>query len=406
MPFSSPISRGRPSLAGVAAKRLVAVDLPDHGSNQHELNGVNQLVLILGDERIERGLIRWLLISDDEGIATDSTGSFTWYDSRENKPHRSAEFRLYYDSENQLENADPGDIILLAAIVHDPPPQLVAFVIPRGSSFEQQLCWLFGLDPDLLKSFSIPDPELLTVRARSVAALDLVELLGLSAESKETPATDLDLVRRRFGGVFPSTAEMSAFARYEAPHRPRTDPDAALHGWLQREEQLFRALEEFLVRDRLETGFAGIDDFISFSLSVHNRRKARMGRALENHLRAVFDENGIEYSYNAVTEHNSRPDFLFPSVEAYQINANNGDGLYMLGAKSTCKDRWRQVLAEAARIPHKHLCTLEPKISESQTDEMNAAQVSLVVPAEIRDTYTEAQKAEILTISGFLDLVS
>jgi hypothetical protein len=27
----------------------------------------------------------------------------------------------------------------------------------------------------------------------------------------------------------------------------------------------------------------------------------------------------------------------------------------MPGVKSTCKDRWRQVLAEADRIDHKHL---------------------------------------------------
>jgi hypothetical protein len=31
----------------------------------------------------------------------------------------------------------------------------------------------------------------------------------------------------------------------------------------------------------------------------------------------------------------------------------------MLGAKTTCKDRWRQVLTEAIKIPHKHLFTLE-----------------------------------------------
>lgn len=35
----------------------------------------------------------------------------------------------------------------------------------------------------------------------------------------------------------------------------------------------------------------------------------------------------------------------------------------MLGAKTTIKERWRQVLEEANRIERKHLITLEPAVS-------------------------------------------
>ena len=111
-----------------------------------------------------------------------------------------------------------------------------------------------------------------------------------------------------------------------------------------------------------------MDAFIAFSLSVQNRRKARMGHSLENHLEAVFRALRVRYVRGAVTENNQRPDFLFPSVEAYRrAPATGAPCLAMLGAKSTCKDRWRQVLAEASKIPDKHLLTLEPGISEQQT---------------------------------------
>jgi hypothetical protein len=63
----------------------------------------------------------------------------------------------------------------------------------------------------------------------------------------------------------------------------------------------------------------------------------------------------------------------------------------MLGSKSSCKDRWRQVLSETERIPHKHLLTLEPGISENQTDEMRAKLLQLVLPASLHTTYREAQ---------------
>ncbi len=106
-----------------------------------------------------------------------------------------------------------------------------------------------------------------------------------------------------------------------------------------------------------------------------------MGYSLEHHLEAVFRAFGIAYDREAVTENNHKPDFLFPGVEAYRAAPTTGScRLTMLGANSSCKDRWRQVLAEAGKIPRKHLLTLKPGISEPQTDQMVAANLQLVVP--------------------------
>lgn len=77
----------------------------------------------------------------------------------------------------------------------------------------------------------------------------------------------------------------------------------------------------------------------------------------------------------------------------------------MLGAKSTCKDRWRQVLSEAARIEDKHLLTLEPGISENQTDEMRTKRLQLVLPSRLHGTYRPAQQGWLMSLTGFLDLV-
>ncbi len=77
----------------------------------------------------------------------------------------------------------------------------------------------------------------------------------------------------------------------------------------------------------------------------------------------------------------------------------------MLAVKSTCKDRWRQILAEADRLPIKHLLTLEPGISVAQTDEMSARRVVLVIPSEIHGTFTEAQRSQMLSVRMFLQLL-
>ena len=78
--------------------------------------------------------------------------------------------------------------------------------------------------------------------------------------------------------------------------------------------------------------------------------------------------------------------------------------LTMLGVKSTCKDRWRQVLAEADRIDDKHLLTLETAISTNQTDEMAAKRLQLVLPRSLHQTYTQSQQAWLMDVEAFISL--
>jgi hypothetical protein len=77
----------------------------------------------------------------------------------------------------------------------------------------------------------------------------------------------------------------------------------------------------------------------------------------------------------------------------------------MLAAKSVCKERWRQILPEADRVPHKHLVTIEPGISEAQTSQMKANGVQLVVPARLHDSYTSDQRASLWPVTSFLEMV-
>jgi hypothetical protein len=77
----------------------------------------------------------------------------------------------------------------------------------------------------------------------------------------------------------------------------------------------------------------------------------------------------------------------------------------MLGVKSTCKDRWRQVLSEADLIREKHLLTLETAISQHQTDEMCSKGLRLVLPQRLHGSYTTSQGAWLLDITQFLRIV-
>lgn len=153
-------------------------------------------------------------------------------------------------------------------------------------------------------------------------------------------------------------------------------------------------------------GFAeDVDGFLQYSLSVQNRRKSRIGYALENHIEEIFKIYKIKYSRGKITENKSKPDFVFPSIENYYDNNFDDSLLTMLGVKSTCKDRWRQVLSEADRIKNKHLLTLEIAISENQTTEMRNRNLQLVLPKKLHYTYSDNQRKWIMDMSTFIDIV-
>jgi hypothetical protein len=175
---------------------------------------------------------------------------------------------------------------------------------------------------------------------------------------------------------------------------------------MEREEILFRTLEKHLLGERLRALVQqGADDpepVIKLVQSALQRRKSRAGSALENHLEQVFTEHGVTYTRTGVTENRLKPDFIFPGIGHYHDAGFSRERLTMLAAKSTCKDRWRQILNEAARIPDKHLLTLEPGISENQTGEMKLERVRLVLPRGLHASYTPAQQGWLMDVAGFV----
>ncbi len=74
----------------------------------------------------------------------------------------------------------------------------------------------------------------------------------------------------------------------------------------------------------------------------------------------------------------------------------------MLAVKTTCKDRWRQILNEAERIPVKHLFTLQEGVSENQFIEMTEAGVRLVVPKALHKSYADPIRPHLQEFESFL----
>lgn len=389
---------------GVVAKRLSVVETSPDKSNQHEFNGSAPLRRLLGDDDRKHIPTRFIRIDDtNEAVAAD--GAVSWYDARRQHPTRT-EYRLYYPGNEVTGLMQPGDAFFFA-LRRD--GTVLAVFTPGEGTVENQLVWLFGLDEDPQGGFVFSDIEADKAKEIGFAARYILEELGIEADEPE--ADLLDTLIEPFGLFFPTTRIFSELARSSLPGvSALEDPDAALVEWMEREEALFRRLERRVVEARISEGFHGdggadVDGFLSFSLSVQNRRKSRAGQALENHLEAVFTAHEIRHARGAETENRNKPDFLFPGQTEYRDPQFDASRLTMLGSKSTLKDRWRQVLSEAVRIEHKHLLTLEPGISEHQTSEMQTKQLQLVVPRSIQATYRPGQQEWLMGLADFIEVV-
>lgn len=171
------------------------------------------------------------------------------------------------------------------------------------------------------------------------------------------------------------------------------------------EFQIYSEVEKEHVLPNIRDGFDSVEDFMKIALSVANRRKSRTGTSLELNLASIFDDEGVHYDEQVVTEHRKKPDFIFPSAESYFHEPEGSSKLTMLAAKTCCKDRWRQVISEAQKIQKKHLFTLQEGVSPNQLVEMEAGGIQLVVPAPNLRAFPKDWRNRILDLSSFVELV-
>ena len=390
---------------GVASKGLSGAEVDKYRSNQHEFNGVKILKDLLGTAD-HKFATKFMYFDDGSSIPLIIDSSVTWYDARKQQQERSAEYRLYYtvDSSPVMDCAAEGDLLVVA---RQPDDSLLIIIADCGSTAADQICNLFGIKDQAQDFIVLPKG---TLERQSLGYMHelILEQLGVQVVGRNDELGER--AYRKFGGKFPPTRQFSEYARrFVSDVSVQDNPDTALLDWVRQEERLFRALEWKIVSEQLKSGFGdrgdSVDQFVKLSLSVINRRKSRAGLALEHHLEEVFKKFGMRFARGKKTENNSKPDFIFPSIEDYNSQTMDPERVFMLGVKSSCKDRWRQILAEAKKIQKKHLFTLEPGISSNQIEEMSINSVQLVVPQELHSFYPPAHRRSLLSLEGFISLV-
>ncbi|MGQ0826905.1 MAG: type II restriction endonuclease [Bacteroidota bacterium] len=234
---------------------------------------------------------------------------------------------------------------------------------------------------------------------------------------KQFEATTEDKLMQCFLGFlkslkfeFPTTVDLATNSRncylgaYSITSQVvKANPDREILNWLHAEFQLFKVIENDRYNSRIKTPFKTVEELVETANTILNRRKSRAGKSLEHHLSEIFRTFQLSYATQAVTEDNKKPDFLFPNVDAYYNEKFSAKKLVMLASKTTCKDRWRQILNEADRIKTKHLFTLQQGISKNQLEEMYKYNVCLVVPKQYLTSFPADFRERILTLDSFVN---
>ncbi len=205
---------------------------------------------------------------------------------------------------------------------------------------------------------------------------------------------------------FPSSKEIFSFVTQMLPRSKwKQSIDALLLKRRYTEFEIFKIIERADVLPKIGKGFQTVEDFIKYSHSVSNRRKSRTGISLELNLESIFIDEQLAFETQVLTENKKKPDFLFPSKNAYHDQDFPKIKLNMLASKTCCKDRWRQILNEANRITPKHLFTLQQGVSGNQLQEMIDNKVVLVVPKPHLNSFPKDWRKSLLTLESFVDFI-
>jgi EcoRII C terminal/Restriction endonuclease EcoRII, N-terminal len=206
---------------------------------------------------------------------------------------------------------------------------------------------------------------------------------------------------------FPSTAQvsMAALGAIDSCSSPRRGShDNQLELAVKLEFTLFKLLEEKFLGETIQQGFSDIGSFLTVAQSALQRRRSRAGRSFEHHVENILREAGIPFQTQKNLD-GTRPDFVIPDAETYYQSMTERESVFILALKTTCKDRWRQILQEAPNVPRKYLLTLQPGISSNQIQQMLRENVQLVVPSGLHSYYEASQQSHLMSFTDFIEHV-
>lgn len=423
---------------GFAWKRLSSHEIDPDVSNGHEFQGVNGLSLLLGSEQRSEIPADYYLINDDDSGAPSTEKALrstsSWYDSRKNVTGRSAEWRLYYPADAGMiqQNCNMGDLMLIGLRKNG---NLSVMLIAQGSHSETAIRNSIGIGEVKPKGRGNMRMVEAITEDRGLEVAEVFEQLNFSFESLNLdsvdapfPTNEIDLsgdpsteglateMLHKWPDKLGSNSEVVALLmKYAAlPLQDiQCNPDYAFQRWLEMAEAAYRTWKkqvfgEFLrpirYNDKIQDSELG--EMVSEKwMSFRQSRVSRAGKVMEHLLDEIFRVWRVAYEWEPKMSGGKRPDFIFPGKKQYEDQFYDANHLRLLGAKTSMKERWRQILAEGDRVKCKHGVTRDVAITPPTFDQMDKANFTVVMPNSVISKY-EQKPHNLISLQTFLEEVS
>jgi hypothetical protein len=315
----------------------------------------------------------------------------------------------------------PASYMVISKVRVDGAPCYRAVTIDSSSDDAISLTDTFGLSPDF--SFNVFEPEVLLAAERDLI-LDFVDQLITAWKAGDISSFAAANV------PIPKPHILASCARDEfmsSRSLLTLDPfildrpgDAILEISRKIELELFRSHQRKSIAVRLVRLIMGdaehnpsasdvirslvnnislVDDLM---LSAGQQRKVRAGYSFEFHIEAMLQAAQIPFQKQILLPSNKRPDFLLPSFTQFSSPMPGTEPGIILSAKTTLRERWKQVKMEKGD-GDLFLATLDEGIASVAISDMANHGIVLVVPESLQTSKNTEYKshANVLSFTQF-----
>jgi hypothetical protein len=135
-----------------------------------------------------------------------------------------------------------------------------------------------------------------------------------------------------------------------------------------------------------------VRDIDALMLSASQQRRARAGYSFEHHIEAMLIAGELPFEKQVVIEAKKRPDFVLPSLRHLRRPPSGREAGLILSAKTTLRERWKQVQREMGESDL-FLATVDETIASNAIEDMAEMGITLVVPEKLKAKGSDAAKA-------------
>ncbi|MCO4054934.1 MAG: restriction endonuclease [Bosea sp.] len=134
-------------------------------------------------------------------------------------------------------------------------------------------------------------------------------------------------------------------------------------------------------------------------LSAAQQRKSRAGYSFEHHIEAMLAAGRIPFEKQVIMDAKKRPDFVLPSLAVLRRGPSGTSGGLILSAKTTLRERWKQVQREMG-VHEMFLATVDETVAGNAIEDMATMGITLVVPEALK-TSKDAEYDKQPNVLGF-----